>query len=107
MMLGETGGAVHAAAETLAGAGRHLAAADPGPGAFGAGGLGLLGEIGRETYARFQGALDARAREVQRHAERVRDLAVTVGRSGDGFADAERGAGRAVSDDGDAPDGVA
>jgi hypothetical protein len=89
MMLADAVEALHTLAERLGAAGQRLAAVDPGAGAFGAGGLGLLGEVGREAYVRFQVALDARVAEARAHAERVREFAEAVGRTAGGFADAE------------------
>lgn len=81
--------AIREAAEQLARATRALGAADPGPTAFGAGAIGLLGAVGREAHQRWQAALDARAREAAAHAARLRDFADLVQRGVDGLVAAD------------------
>src|SRR5688572_2457536 len=94
MMLADTVAALHETADLLGEVGSRLTAVDPGAIAFGAGSLGLLGEVGREAHALWQGAIDARVREARDHEERMREFAVAVARAAGGFADAESDAGR-------------
>lgn len=94
-MLAGTVPAIHATADLLDAAEQRLPAAGPGPTAFGAGGLGLLGEVGRAAYQRWQEGVDARLREARAHAQRVRELAELVARATGGFSEAQHGAGRA------------
>jgi hypothetical protein len=103
-MLRSAVAAIHAAADEVADVERGLAAADPGASAFGASGLGLLGDVSREAYRHYQVALDARAREARAHAERLRGLAQLIERTGTAFAEADDAAmrdqrGRAGPDD--------
>ncbi len=73
----------------------------PAPTAFGAGGPGRLGDLGRELYLQWQRGLDARAREAQAHAARMHDLADLVSRSAGGFADANESVRSQHRDEGD------
>jgi hypothetical protein len=98
MMLAGTVTAIHATADLLGDAERRLPAVDPGATAFGAAGLGLLGEVGREAYVRWQAATDARVREARAHAARVRDLADLVRQATGGLSEAHRSAGEAHRD---------
>jgi len=95
MMLAGTVTAIHATADLLGAAERRLPAVDPGATAFGAGGLGLLGEVGREAYLRWQEAIDARLREARAHAARVRELAELVAHATGSLSEAHHSAGRA------------
>jgi hypothetical protein len=94
MMLAGTVTAIHATADLLGEAERRLPAVDPGATAFGATGLGLLGEVGREAYLRWQEATEARVREARSHASRVRELAEVVGHATGGFREAQDSAQR-------------
>ncbi len=96
MMLAGTVAAIHATADLLGDAERRLPAVDPGATAFGAGGLGLLGDVGREAYRQWRVALDARAEEARVHAARVRELAELAGQATGGFSEANEEAGRVV-----------
>jgi hypothetical protein len=84
--------AIRVTGDLLGEAGQHLPAVDPGAIAFGAGGPGRLGDVGRDLYLQWQRALDARAREAQSHAARVHDLADLAGHAAGGFADADQSA---------------
>jgi hypothetical protein len=103
-MLAGTVTAIHATADLLGAAERRLPAVDPGATAFGAAGLGLLGEVGREAYLRWQEATESRVREARAHATRVRDLAELVAGVAGGFREvqetAERGHRELTGDDG-------
>jgi hypothetical protein len=70
------------------------AAVNPGATAFGAAGLGLLGEVGREAYLRWQEATEARVREARAHADRVRELAELGGHATVGFRETQQTAER-------------
>jgi hypothetical protein len=82
------------AAETLAGASARLVMVDPGSHAFGAGGPGRLGDVGRELYLHWQRALDARAHEAAVHGARLDEAADAVARAAGGYADVDDVAGR-------------
>jgi hypothetical protein len=86
--------ALRSTAELLGTTGGELSAADPGPAAFGAGGPGRLGELGRELYLHWQRTLDARGREATAHASRLQELADLAGRAAGGFREAEENAHR-------------
>ncbi|HEY7222325.1 MAG TPA: hypothetical protein VH561_01715 [Micromonosporaceae bacterium] len=105
MTLAEAVAALHASADLLGEAAQKLPTIDPGPAAFGTDGPGVLGEAGRETYLRWQSALDARAREARSHAARIWDLVEVVGRAAGGLAEADEQAVRAHRD-GSAQDGA-
>jgi hypothetical protein len=92
--------AIRVTGDVLGEAGHQLPAVDPGVTAFGAGGPGRLGELGRDLYARWQRGLDARAREAHAHAARVHDLADLVSRTAGGFVDANESARSQHRDDG-------
>ena len=94
MMLAGTVTAIHATADLLGDAERRLPAVDPGATAFGARGLGLLGEVGQEAYGHWQAAMNARVREARAHAARVRDLAELVDHAAGGFREAQHSAGQ-------------
>jgi hypothetical protein len=96
MMLAGTVAAIHATADLLGDAERRLPAVDPGATAFGAGGLGLLGDVGREAYRHWRVALQARAEEARAHAARVRELAELATQATGGFREADHEAGRAI-----------
>jgi hypothetical protein len=97
MMLRGIVADLRATAQLLGEAG--LTGVDPGPTAFGAGGPGVLGEVGREAAMRWQSALDARTRETRAHATRVGEVAEAVARAADATAGADA--------DARFPDGVA
>jgi hypothetical protein len=80
--------AIRGTGDLLGDAGQRLPAADPGPSAFGAGGPGRLGDVGRDLYLQWQRGLDARAREAQAHAWRVYELADLADRATGGFTEA-------------------
>ena len=94
-MLTGTVGAIDTLADLLGAAEQRLPAVDPGPTAFGAGGLGLLAELGRDAYLLWQSGLDARVREARAHGMRVRELAQLVADATGGLAEADRSAGQA------------
>jgi hypothetical protein len=94
-MLTGTVAAIDAVADLLGAAEQRLPAVDPGATAFGAGGLGLLGEVGRGAYLAWQTGLDARVREARAHEARVRELAQLVADATGGLADADHSAGQA------------
>lgn len=94
MMLAGTATAIHATADLLSAAEQTLPAVDPGATAFGATGLGLLGEVGREAYRRWQEATEARIREARAHAARVRELAELVDHAAAGLRAAQETAQR-------------
>lgn len=98
MMLAGTVRAIHATADLLGDAEQRLPAVDPGATAFGARGLGLLGEVGQEAYRQWQAALNARAQEARAHAARVRDLADLVDRAAGRFTEAHQEAGQVHRD---------
>jgi hypothetical protein len=79
--------ALHGTAERLEEAALALTTADPGPGAFGAGAPGRLGEAGRGLSVVWQRALDARVREARSHAARLHELADLAGRAAGGLHD--------------------
>ena len=89
MMLAGTATAIHATADLLDAAEQRLPAVDPGSTAFGASALGLLGEVGREAYLRWQEATAARVREARAHATRVRELAELLGHATAGLREAQ------------------
>lgn len=95
MMLAGTVAAIHETADLLVAAELRLPAVDPGATAFGAAGLGLLGEVGREAYRCWQQATDARVREARAHAALVRELAEVVKHATGGLNEAQHSAGRA------------
>jgi len=86
--------ALRSTADLLSTTGRELSATDPGPAAFGAGGPGRLGELGRDLYLHWQRTLDARGREATATAARLQDLADLAGRAAGGFREAEQNAHR-------------
>jgi hypothetical protein len=88
-MSGGTDSSLRQAAELLDEAGRRLSVLDPGPTAFGAGGLGVLGDVGREAHRRWLAALDARSREAAAHAVRLHEVADLVTRTVSALADAD------------------
>jgi len=88
-MLRSTVAAIQTAADELTEAEQRLRPLDPGAAAFGAGALGLLGDLGREAYRQWQAALDARVREAAEHARRLREFAGMVERAGDALGGAE------------------
>lgn len=92
MMLAGTVTAIHATADLLGDAERRLPAVDPGATAFGARGLGLLGEVGQEAYRHWQAAMNARVREARAHAARLRELADLVDHAVGGFTEAHHSA---------------
>ena len=94
-MLTGTVEAIDAVADLLGAAEQRLPGVDPGPTAFGAGGLGLLGELGRDAYLAWQSGLEARVREAQAHEVRVRELAQLVADATGGLAEADHSAGQA------------
>jgi hypothetical protein len=87
-------GVLRGAAETLAGASARLVMLDPGGHAFGAGGPGRLGDVGRELYLHWQRALDARAREAAAHSGRLDEAADALARAAGGYVDVDDVAGR-------------
>jgi hypothetical protein len=95
MMLSGTVIAIDAVADLLGAVEHQLAAIDPGATAFGAGAVGLLGDLGRDTYLVWQSGLDARVQEARAHGPRVRDLAHLVAEATGSLADAEHSAGQA------------
>jgi hypothetical protein len=95
-MSGGTDSTLRQTGELFEEAGRRLSVVDPGPTAFGAGGLGVLGEVGHEAYLRWQTALDARSREATAHATRLHEVAVVVARAVAALGDADRDAQRGV-----------
>ncbi|MBX6749804.1 MAG: hypothetical protein IRY85_09045 [Micromonosporaceae bacterium] len=107
MMLAGTVTAIHATADLLGEAERRLPAVDPGATAFGARGLGLLGEVGQDAYRHWQAAMNARVREARAHAARVRDLADLVDHAAGGFHEAQQSAGQAHRDLASGEPGVA
>jgi hypothetical protein len=80
---------LHGTGEALSDAGAAVAALDPGPWAFGAGGPGALGGLGRDLHALFQRALEARAREAAAHGARLASVADAMGRAGGGYTDVD------------------
>jgi hypothetical protein len=94
MMLSDTVVAIDAMADLLGAVEQRLPAVDPGARAFGAGGAGLLGELGRDAYLVWQVGLDARVQEARAHGPRVRDLAQLVAEATGGLADADHAAGQ-------------
>ncbi len=80
--------ALRSTADVFGEAGQRLPTVDPGASAFGAGGPGRLGEVGRDLYFQWQRALDVRAREAQAHASRVHELAGLVERVAGGLTEA-------------------
>ena len=77
-MLWGTVSRLRETAELLDETGQRLSGIDPGPTAFGAGGLGLLGDVGHEVYRQWRAALEARSREASEHASRTQALAQAV-----------------------------
>jgi hypothetical protein len=108
MMFAGTVTAFHDTADLLALAEQRLPAVDPGATAFGATGLGLLGEVGREAYQRWREATEARVQEARAHARRVRELAELLGHATGGFRDAQESVrrGHRELDDTDGIDGA-
>lgn len=98
--------AIRVTGDLLGEAGQQLPAIDPGATAFGAGGPGRLGDLGRDLYLHWQRGLDARGREAQAHAARVYDLADLAWRTAGGFTDADESARNPSRDDGDAGAGA-
>jgi hypothetical protein len=95
MMLNGTVVALDAVADLLGAVEQRLPAVDPGATAFGAGAVGLLGELGRNAYRVWQVGLDARVQEAQAHGPRVRDLAQLVAQATGSLAEADHSAGQA------------
>jgi hypothetical protein len=95
MMLTDTVVAIDAVADLLGAVEQRLPTVDPGATAFGAGGVGLLGELGRNAYVVWQVGLAARVHEARAHAPRVRDLAQLVADATGSLADADHSAGQA------------
>lgn len=93
--LAGTVNALRQAGDTVAEAGAHLLALEPGPTAFGATGPGQLGVLGGELHEIFQYALDARSREASAHAARLHDAADAVVRAAGGYGDVDEAARRA------------
>lgn len=80
--------AIRVTGDLLGESGQQLPAVDPGADAFGAGGPGRLGDVGRDLYLQWQRGLEARVREAQAHAARVQEYADLVSRTAGSFADA-------------------
>lgn len=80
--------AIRVTGDLLGESGQQLPAVDPGADAFGAGGPGRLGDVGRDLYLQWQRGLEARVREAQAHAARVQEYADLVSRTVGSFADA-------------------
>jgi hypothetical protein len=97
--------ALRGTADVFGEAGQRLTTVDPGASAFGAGGPGRLGEVGRDLYFQWQRAVDARAREAQAHASRIYELAGLVERVAGGLTEANDSARSrpAEADDGHTP----
>jgi len=93
-MSGNAVARLRAAADAMHDFGQQFSTVDPGPSAFGAGGPGRLGELGRELYLVWQGAFDARVSEATAQAERLAELADATARAGDGYAEADESARR-------------
>lgn len=87
-------GALRRASELLGEAGGRLTALDPGADAFGAGGPGRLGDVGRDLHLRWQRALDTRVREAAAHAARLDETAEAVARAAGGYSDVDDSARR-------------
>ena len=92
--LSGTVSSLRRAGELLSGG--ELAALDPGAPAFGAGGPGRLGELGRDLHLLWQRTLDARIREAVTHAARLDELADAVARAASGYADVDEGGRRHI-----------
>lgn len=95
-MSGGTDSSLRQAADLLGDAAQRLTVADPGPTAFGTGGLGVLGDVGRELHLRWQAALEARSREAAAHAARLHEVAELVARTVGEIAGADADAQRDV-----------
>jgi hypothetical protein len=92
--------AIRVTGDLLGEAAQQLPAVDPGATAFGAGGPGRLGELGRDLYLQWQRGVDARVREAHAHAARVHDLADLASHTAGGFADANESARSEHRDEG-------
>ena len=87
--LADTVGALRRAGDTLADAGNRLLTVEPGAEMFGAGRPGQLGELGRDLYRQWQGALDARGREAAAHSARLREAADAVSIAASAYRDVD------------------
>jgi hypothetical protein len=87
--------ALRQAGSLLSEAAAGVAAADPGPRAFGADHPGRLGELGRALHQHWQRALDTRAREAAAHGARLDEAADLLARVVVGYADIDESARRA------------
>jgi len=94
--------AIRVTGDLLGESGQQLPAVDPGADAFGAGGPGRLGDVGRDLYLQWQRGLEARVREALAHSARVQEFADLVSRTAGSFADANDGARGQHRDDRDA-----
>jgi hypothetical protein len=90
--LSGTVSALRQAENTLAGAEDRLLTLAPGAEAFGAGGPGRLGELGRDLHRRWQLAIEARGREAAAHAGRLQETADAVSRAARGYGDVDASA---------------
>jgi hypothetical protein len=84
-------GALRQASESLADAAAGLVDLDPGAGAFGTDGPGVLGELGRDLHAQCVAALVARGREAAAHQAHLDEAAEIVRRAASSYATADDG----------------
>ena len=89
-VLSETVTTLRRSAGYLGDAGAAVMGFDPGAQAFGAGGPGRLGELGRELYVLWQRTLDARMREAVTQGTRLDELADAVARAAAGYTDVDQ-----------------
>ena len=90
--------ALRQAGEMLGDGSDRLAALDPGAAAFGAGGPGRLGDVGRDLYHQWQRALDARVREAAAHGARLAEISDAVARASAAYSDLDDSARRRQSE---------
>jgi len=86
--------ALRQASEMLGNASERLAMLDPGAAAFGAGGPGRLGDLGRELYGQWHRALDVRVREAAAHGARLAEISDAVARASAAYSDVDDSARR-------------
>ncbi len=91
--------ALRQASEMLGNASVRLAALDPSAAAFGAGGPGRLGDVGRDLYFQWQRALDARVREAAAHGARLTEISDAVARASAAYSDMDDSARRQQSEE--------
>lgn len=92
--LHETARRLEAAAETLTDAARTVPLLGPPGAAFGVGGPGRLGELGRAMHDQWIAAADARIREAAAVAAGFADLAAALRVAAVSYADTDVVAGR-------------